>query len=75
MKNCDLHMHTNYSDGKFSTAEVLQITEANNFSVISITDHNCVLAYDDMQDKNIRRIFSGKIWISIVLKAIKVWIC
>lgn len=46
-KIIDLHVHTNMSDGKFSPKEIIDIAKKNNVSVISICDHDTVLAYDD----------------------------
>jgi predicted metal-dependent phosphoesterase TrpH len=40
----DLHMHTNYSDGKFSPAELIDRALKAGLTVISITDHDNVNA-------------------------------
>lgn len=57
----DLHMHTIYSDGAESVAELLQNCERLGLSHISITDHNDIRAYQDLKDPKIRSLFSGKI--------------
>ena len=62
MKSIDLHMHTEYSDGEYSVAEVLKECENMGLSVISIPDHDVVGAYEEMEKKpETRKIFSGKI--------------
>lgn len=61
----DLHMHTKYSDGNHMVSEVLQIAEelrkSINLQIISITDHDSVLAYQELKNKEIREIYKGKI--------------
>ncbi|MBE5821102.1 MAG: PHP domain-containing protein [Clostridiales bacterium] len=57
----DLHMHTHYSDGTNTTEELLKLAEKEKMDYISITDHDCVKSYFDLEDKNIRQVFSGKI--------------
>lgn len=46
-KKMDLHIHTNLSDGILSPKEVIDMAVNNGVSVISITDHDTILAYDD----------------------------
>lgn len=36
----DLHMHTNFSDGKYSPSELLDLAINNNLDIVSITDHD-----------------------------------
>jgi processive 1,2-diacylglycerol beta-glucosyltransferase len=36
---CDFHIHTNYSDGKFSVPEVIDFYGERGFDCICITDH------------------------------------
>jgi len=43
----DLHMHTNYSDGVLSPAELVKKARAAGLSTISITDHDHVGALDE----------------------------
>jgi predicted metal-dependent phosphoesterase TrpH len=38
----DLHMHTNYSDGAFSPAELVLKAKESGLDIISITDHDSV---------------------------------
>lgn len=63
----DLHMHTTYSDGSFSLKEVLQKCEDKHLSVISITDHNVVGSYFEMENFNVKDYFSGHIVVGVEL--------
>ncbi len=60
----DLHTHTVKSDGTFTPNELLLLAEKQKLSIISITDHECVDAYYDMD----RNLFSGKIIPGIELR-------
>lgn len=44
----DLHIHTNYSDGTDSLKKVLEIATANGLQYISITDHESMEAYKNI---------------------------
>ena len=55
----DLHLHTACSDGSLSVKEMLEQAEKSGMSLISITDHNTVDAYDEIGET--RNTFSGKI--------------
>ena len=59
----DLHLHTTYSDGDgvISVEDLLKECEKLNFTAISITDHDNIGAYKELNIPNIRKIFSGKI--------------
>lgn len=46
MGKIDLHIHTNCSDGIYSTEEVLTRAHKNGYTSISITDHDTTEAYD-----------------------------
>lgn len=39
--NCDLHTHTNHSDGSISTNELVRLAKEKNL-IIALTDHNTV---------------------------------
>lgn len=56
----DMHIHTLYSDGDKTVAEVLKMCEEKNLEYISITDHNTCEAYFDDAFKN-NNIFTGTI--------------
>ena len=57
----DIHSHTTHSDGSFSVKELLNEAERIGLSLLSITDHNTIDAYDELQNINIKNIFSGNI--------------
>ena len=40
-KYIDLHIHTNWSDGKMTVEEMLEAAKEEGLTAISITDHNC----------------------------------
>lgn len=62
MKSIDLHMHTKYSDGEYNVEKVLRECENAGLSVISITDHDEVGAYKEIEENpEIRKVFSGRI--------------
>lgn len=64
----DLHVHTNKSDGTDSVEELLEKAEKEKLEIISITDHDSVDAYYDLENEKIRNKFSGKIIIGAELK-------
>ena len=45
MKDIDLHIHSTYSDGICTPAEILEISHEANYDVITFTDHDCVDAH------------------------------
>ena len=58
----DLHSHTTNSDGTWSTKELLEKAENIGLEVFSITDHDTVKSYIEIeQDKDIQAIFKGKL--------------
>ena len=57
----DLHTHTKHSDGSSTTEELLKEAQNIGLSIISITDHNTVAAYNDLKDYGTRTLFKGKI--------------
>lgn len=61
----DLHIHTNYVDGKNSVEEILKEAERKNIKAISITDHNTVVAYKEINKKNLKKLYSGKIFVGM----------
>ena len=61
MKTIDMHMHTTNSDGNCSTKQVLEQAQKLGLSLISITDHNSVNAYFDLENDEVRNSFSGEI--------------
>ena len=66
----DLHLHTNYSDGTDTVAELLEKAEQQKLEIISITDHDTVNAYKELENPEIRKKFKGHIITGVELKAI-----
>lgn len=67
----DLHVHTNHSDGTDSVEELLTNAEKQKLEIISITDHDTIDAYKEIEDNpKIRKKFKGKIITGVELKAI-----
>ena len=66
----DLHLHTNYSDGTDSVEELLENAERQQLELISITEHETVAAYVELQNSEIREKFKGEIITGVELKAI-----
>lgn len=64
----DLHLHTNYSDGTDTVKELLLNAELKKLDIISITDHDSVDAYKELENSDIRKIFTGKIIVGTELK-------
>ncbi len=57
----DLHIHTTNSDGEFGVVEILEKANLGRLDVISITDHNNINAYDELNNMDIKRLYSGKV--------------
>lgn len=65
----DLHMHTSHSDGTDSVEELLKNAENSSLELISITDHDQVGAYFELEkNPELRKLFSGKIIVGAELK-------
>lgn len=65
----DLHLHTCYSDGTDTVKDLLINAESKKLEIISITDHDSVDAYKELENSNIRNLFTGKIIVGTELKA------
>lgn len=57
----DLHSHTVHSDGSSTVSELLNEAQKKQLSIISITDHNTINAYEELKEKTIRKIYDGRI--------------
>lgn len=57
----DLHSHTTYSDGSSTVQELLKEAQNVGLTLLSITDHNTIEAYQELKNPNTRNIFSGDI--------------
>lgn len=58
-KMIDLHIHTTYSDGTWSVNETLAKAQKLNISALSITDHDTIDAYNEIEKGQFN--YSGKI--------------
>src|SRR5690554_1970986 len=45
----DLHIHTTYSDGAFTPDEIIEMAREKGIRYISITDHDTMGAYENLQ--------------------------
>ena len=55
-------MHTKYSDGSDALNELLYKAESKKLEIISITDHDEIAAYKELDNNpNLRKIFTGVI--------------
>ncbi len=43
---CDMHIHSNCSDGTFSPEELIEEAKANNIKAIALCDHNTILGLE-----------------------------
>lgn len=66
----DLHMHTNYSDGKYNVLELIEILNKNGIKYASITDHNSVDAHIEYEQNGYNQIFNGKMIHGVELQTI-----
>ena len=46
----NLHCHTTVSDGKLSPAEVKELYKKHGYSVVAYTDHDVMIAHDELND-------------------------
>lgn len=44
---CDLHVHSNFSDGTLTPAEIISLAEKQNVSAVALCDHNTVNGLPD----------------------------
>lgn len=57
----DLHTHTNYSDGTWNLRKLLEEAEKSKIEILSITDHDTIDSYIELENMNIKEKYSGKI--------------
>ena len=60
MKTCDLHTHSDFSDGTFSPTEIIREAEKLGLSAVALTDHNTVKGLSEFisaaMDRNLEAI-------------------
>ena len=55
----DLHCHSNHSDGELSPTELIALAQRNGATMISITDHDTVSAYENLTTTFDLRLIPG----------------
>lgn len=55
----NLHIHSNYSDGKEDFDKLVEQAKKLNMKYIAITDHNCVLGHKNTKYKNDEILIKG----------------
>ncbi len=64
----DLHIHSNHSDGTDSVKELLKNSEKKKLEIISITDHDSVGSYFELEENpELMNLYSGKLIIGTEL--------
>ena len=58
-KNVNLHIHSNYSDGKCDFDDLVEQAKKLNMQYIAITDHNCILGHKNTKYKNENILIKG----------------
>lgn len=66
----DLHMHTTNSDGSDTVEELIRKAEGLKLKYISITDHDTCKGHEEIREKNLDKLFSGKIITGMEIKCI-----
>lgn len=51
---CDLHTHTNASDGQYTPAELMELAERRGLSVLAVTDHDTIAGVEEAMDAGSR---------------------
>ena len=54
----NLHMHTTVSDGKISPEQTKKDYMEQGYSVVAFTDHEVIVAHEDLTDENFVAITS-----------------
>lgn len=58
----DIHTHTSYSDGTWSVKELLDKANKSQIEILSITDHDTLKPYKELEENNFyKEIYKGKI--------------
>lgn len=66
MSKVDLHVHSLFSDGTDSVKEIIAKASKNDVSIISITDHNSLEAYNELNEIE----YNGKIIVGTELDCV-----
>lgn len=66
----DLHTHTNYSDGTWELKKLLEEAEKSKIKILSITDHDTLKAYKELENIEYKSIFKGELISGIELNTV-----
>lgn len=66
----DLHIHSTHSDGSYSVKEILELAEKNGVDALSITDHDSIGAYFELENIDIKKYYSGEIMTGVELNCV-----
>lgn len=66
----DLHIHSVYSDGSEKPLDILRLAETVGIKLLSITDHNTVAAYRELQKDDMRKVYSGDLITGVELSTV-----
>lgn len=66
----DLHTHTNYSDGTWNLEKLLLEANQAGVEVLSITDHDTLKAYEELEKTSYKSLFKGQILPGVELSAV-----
>ncbi len=66
----DLHIHTTHSDGDYNPIEILQKGQEEKLDFLSITDHNQISAYEELDSIYVSDYFKGKLIVGAELKCV-----
>jgi predicted metal-dependent phosphoesterase TrpH len=61
----DLHMHTTYSDGRWSTEQLFEYLSQEGFGLVAVTDHDCIETMDHIQYVGIQKHISVLVGVEI----------
>lgn len=62
----NLHIHTNFSDGKADAEDILRQAKEKNFKKIAIADHNTVSAHKKLKDEILLPAVEFDVWAGYV---------
>lgn len=65
MKYCDLHNHSNFSDGSNTPSELIEIAKSKGLSALALTDHNTIEGlknfYEASQNQDINIVLGSEL--------------
>ncbi|MDR1327966.1 MAG: PHP domain-containing protein [Heliobacteriaceae bacterium] len=62
----DLHVHTNFSDGRGDVKVLLEQAKAQDYRYISFTDHNTMAGYEGLKDERVVPGVEFDVWCGYV---------